>query len=116
VKIADAVSGRPILSFYVFGGSTLRAEVPAGSFVLKYATGDDWCGDRELFGASTQITQTDRIFQFDDDHGYKIEKPFRRTHNEFAAAVMIGVKAMATMARVKNRDPDNPVGPEMTRI
>jgi hypothetical protein len=33
-----------------------------------------------------------------------------------AAAVMIGVKAMATMARVKNREPDNPVGPEMTRI
>jgi len=81
VKIADAASGRPILSFYVFGGSTFRVEVPAGSFILKYATGDSWCGDRELFGASTEITQTDRIFQFDDDHGYKIDLIRRKDGN-----------------------------------
>ncbi len=81
VKIADAVNGRPILSFYVFGGSTFRVEVPAGSFILKYATGDNWCGDRELFGASTEIIQTDRIFQFDYDHGYKIDLIRRREGN-----------------------------------
>jgi len=73
VKIEDAVSGRPILSFFVYGGSTLNAKVPAGSFVFKYATGSQWCGDLELFGASTETNKADRVFQFDDDHSYTIE-------------------------------------------
>ncbi len=81
VKIEDATSGRPILSFYVYGGSTLQAEVPAGSFVLKYATGDNWCGDRELFGALTETNKADRVFQFDDDHEYTIELIARRNGN-----------------------------------
>jgi len=81
VKIVDAISGRPILSFFVFGGSTFRVEIPAGSFILKYAMGNNWCGDRELFGASTQIAQTDRIFQFDDDHGYRIDLIQRKNGN-----------------------------------
>jgi hypothetical protein len=83
VKIEDAISGRPILSFYVYGGSTLQAEVPAGSFVLKYATGSDWCGEGELFGygALTETSKADRIFQFDDDHGYTIELIARRNGN-----------------------------------
>jgi hypothetical protein len=61
VKIEDAISGRPIRSFYVYGGSTLQAQVPAGSFVLKYATGGDWCGDRELFGFGP-LTETRSAF------------------------------------------------------
>jgi hypothetical protein len=46
VKINDVVSGRPILSFFAYGGSTLQVKVPAGSFVLKYAAGENWCGER----------------------------------------------------------------------
>jgi hypothetical protein len=81
VKIDDAVSGRPVLSFYVYGGSSLEAQVPRGSFVLKYATGSNWCGDRELFGASTETNKADRIFQFDDDHEYTSELIARRNGN-----------------------------------
>jgi hypothetical protein len=49
--------------------------------VLKYATGDNWCGDRELFGALTETSKADRIFQFDDDHEYTIELIARRNGN-----------------------------------
>jgi hypothetical protein len=81
VKIYEAVSGRPILSFYVYGGSTLQVRVPAGSFVLKYARGADWCGDQRLFGAATEISQADRIFEFNDSHEYTIELIARRNGN-----------------------------------
>jgi hypothetical protein len=83
VKVEDAISGRPIVSFYVYGGSTLRAEIPAGSYVLKYATGNNWCGEAELFGvgALTETNKADRIFNFDDDHEYAIELIARRNGN-----------------------------------
>jgi hypothetical protein len=81
VKIADAVSGRPSRSFYILGGSTLEIEVPAGLFTLKYATGDRWCGDQELFGTSTEVSQTERTFRFDNDHGYKIDLVRRKNGN-----------------------------------
>ena len=81
VKIEDAVSGRPVLSFYVYGGSSFETRVPSGSFILKYATGDNWCGSRELFGASTETHKADRIFQFDDDHEYTIELIARSNGN-----------------------------------
>jgi hypothetical protein len=81
VKIADAVSGRPILSFYASGGSTLQVEVPAGSFVLKYATGDRWCGEQDLFSPLTEISEINRVVHFDGDHGYLIDLIRRRNGN-----------------------------------
>lgn len=81
VKIDDAASGRPILSLYVYGGSSFHTQVPRGAYILKYATGSYWCGDRELFGASTETSKADRIFQFDDDHEYTIELIARKNGN-----------------------------------
>jgi hypothetical protein len=83
VKINDAVSGRPILSFFAYGGSTLQAKVPAGSFVLKYAAGENWCGDEELFGALTEISEANRILQFEVNHGYKIDLIRRKVGDFF---------------------------------
>jgi hypothetical protein len=73
IKVTDAANGRPIRSFYVHGGSTLEALVPAGSFILKYATGNDWCGERDLFGSSTKLHKSDRIFRFAENEGYTVE-------------------------------------------
>lgn len=73
VKLDDATSGRTVRTFYVYGGSSIQTQVPLGSYVVKYATGSYWCGETDLFGASTATNKTDRIFQFDDEHTYTIE-------------------------------------------
>lgn len=75
VKLEDAASSSLVMSFFIHGGSTLQARVPLGSFVLKYATGEYWCGDRELFGPDTATKKADYIFTFVRDvsetrHGY----------------------------------------------
>jgi hypothetical protein len=61
------------MTFFIRGGETLRATVSEGSFILKYATGDRWCGESILFGASTATEQADEIFIFDDSHAYTVE-------------------------------------------
>jgi hypothetical protein len=73
VKIDDAGSGRTVLTFCIYGGSSIETQVPRGTYTVKYATGTQWCGEPELFGASTATNKADRIFQFDDDHEYTIE-------------------------------------------
>jgi len=81
VKINEAASGRPVLSLYLYGGSSFEIKVPRGEFVLKYATGNTWCGDAELFGASTETNKVDRVFQFDGEHEYTIELIAQRNGN-----------------------------------
>jgi hypothetical protein len=81
VKINDAVSGRQVLTFFLYGGSIFEAQVPRGAFIVKYATGGTWCGDSELFGASTETNKADKVFQFDEDHEYTIELIARRNGN-----------------------------------
>jgi hypothetical protein len=81
VKMSDAVTGRALLTFFLYGGSTFETQVPRGTFVLKYATGGTWCGDNELFGASTELSKADRIFEFNEDHEYTIELILQRNGN-----------------------------------
>lgn len=39
VKLVESIAGNVAMTFFIVGGETLRARVPEGSFVLKYATG-----------------------------------------------------------------------------
>lgn len=73
VKLEDALTARPIMSFYLRGGETFEQEVPEGAFVLKYATGDVWCGEAALFGQATSTNRADRIFEFTETRGYMVE-------------------------------------------
>jgi len=65
VKLDDADTGLPVMSFFISGGSTLHAKVPLGRFTLKYATGELWCGESELFAPSTVTSRADKTFQFE---------------------------------------------------
>lgn len=73
VKLEDATTRTPVMTFFFEGGTTLRASVPQGSFVLKYATGKSWCGDRDLFGKSTTVSKTRQLFSFAEGEGYTLE-------------------------------------------
>lgn len=65
VKLEDALTKEPVMSFFVYGGSTLASNVPLGTFVLKYASGQSWCNETYLFGADTATNQADDTFTFE---------------------------------------------------
>lgn len=81
VKLEESISRQPVMTLFVRGGETLRARVPEGSFVLKYATGDQWCGEINLFGPDTSTNQADKIFIFDEDHSFTVELIARKGGN-----------------------------------
>lgn len=77
VKLVD-LNGLPIRSFFAYGSSTMTNKVPLGTYALKYATGQSWCNERDLFGPGllTITNQADRVFNFDrqvryDDEGVR---------------------------------------------
>ena len=81
IKLEDAVTLRPVMTFYARGGEILEQDVPEGSFVLKYAVGETWCGEIALFGDTTSTNKTDRIFEFTDRRGYTVELISRKSGN-----------------------------------
>jgi hypothetical protein len=64
VKLTDSQTDVPLLSFFVRGGEPLTTKVPIGSFTLKAASGDHWCGESNLFGGGTKIVETGRTIDF----------------------------------------------------
>lgn len=81
VKLEDSVTASPVMTFYLRGGETFQQDVPEGSFVLKYATGDTWCGERALFGPTTSTNKADRVFEFSETRGYTVELIARKAGN-----------------------------------
>ncbi|WP_246658073.1 hypothetical protein [Afipia massiliensis] len=81
IKLENAVTSQPIMAFYMRGGETLEQDVPEGSFVLKYAAGDIWCGPTALFGQTTSTNRVDRIFEFTETRGYTVELISRKGGN-----------------------------------
>lgn len=70
VKLDDVTTGRPVLSVFVRGGQTEEIDVPLGTYVVKYASGDRWYGYTHLFGPDTQYSKADQNFTFTFD-GYQ---------------------------------------------
>jgi hypothetical protein len=73
IKLEDYVTHEPIQTFFIRGGQTIESNVPLGQFVLKYATGNYWCGEGDLFGTETQFNKADAILRFirqDSDDSY----------------------------------------------
>jgi hypothetical protein len=64
VKMQDAGGGADIVSFFIRGGQDLQTQMPLGSFVLKYATGQFWCGDSDLFGRDTGVSRARDALRF----------------------------------------------------
>lgn len=81
IKLEDAITARPVMAFYARGGEILEQNVPEGSFVLKYAVGEIWCGETALFGDTTSTNKTDRIFDFTETRGYTVELISRKSGN-----------------------------------
>ena len=64
VKLAEPKTDASMLSLFVHGGEPLTAKVPLGSFILRAASGDRWCGEANLFGGNTHIVEAGRTVEF----------------------------------------------------
>ena len=54
-----------VMTMFVNGGSALETKVPIGSYVLRYATGSDWYGQKHLFGpCKTRFFEAQSILEF----------------------------------------------------
>jgi hypothetical protein len=73
VKLEDSITREPIQTFFIRSGQTMKSNVPLGHFVLKYATGDAWCGEDDMFGTETEFHKADVVLRFarqGSDDGY----------------------------------------------
>jgi hypothetical protein len=76
-KLVDVLTNREIMSIYIIGGRPVEVDVPLGSYRLKYAHGEVWCGDSLLFGELTAYGEAQDTFNFaiEGSHisGYTVE-------------------------------------------
>lgn len=70
VKLKDASGSQDVIAFFVQGGETAEIDVPLGTYMLYYATGDSWHGEEDLFGESTRYCKADELFDFYESDGY----------------------------------------------
>ena len=64
LKLVDVSTNKDVLCFFVLGGTVVEIDVPLGSYVLKYATGDKWYGEKHLFGPYTLYNKADSTLNF----------------------------------------------------
>jgi len=82
-KLIDSSSNRDVMSMYIVGGRPLEVDVPLGSYRLKYANGNVWCGESLLFGEKTAYREAQSTFEFSVQgnriSGYTVEL-IRQSH------------------------------------
>ncbi|MGH8502544.1 MAG: hypothetical protein ACREVE_08730 [Gammaproteobacteria bacterium] len=71
VKLEEVGTSRDVADIFAIGGSTVEVRVPLGSYIVKYASGQNWYGYEYLFGPETSYNKADTTFRFRDD-GYQI--------------------------------------------
>ena len=81
VKLVDVTSQMSKMDFFAHGGAILSANVPVGTFTVKYADGLVWCGEDELFGPDTLFQESERAFDFGVGNEWTIELVRRRGGN-----------------------------------
>ncbi len=90
VKFEEVGSNRPVLALFVHGGQQIKQSMPEGNFLMKYASGEKWCGEQYFFGQSTNFSQSDKSFSFDEETIRTIELIPRRNGNLPTKAISRG--------------------------
>lgn len=77
IKLEDADTKRELAQYFIRSGESLNTQLPIGRYILKYATGTQWYGAKDLFGEKTMYAQTDQVLDFNFNgyqyQGYTIE-------------------------------------------
>ena len=77
VKLTDWNTDTLIQTIFIRAGHTAETTVPLGSYRLKYAAGENWQGEDELFGDETIFSKAEKRFDFAQEgnnvSGYTVE-------------------------------------------
>lgn len=65
VKIEDYDTGVTKLKIFVRKGETVETKLPLGKYKMKYAVGDNWYGEKDLFGKDTIYSKSDDVMLFE---------------------------------------------------
>lgn len=67
VKLCDTMRGdKTVAKFFIRAKDELIVKIPAGSYKIKFGSGDEWYGEQELFGQYSQYGEFRKLnFSFD---------------------------------------------------
>jgi hypothetical protein len=68
IKMIDVATNKPVLGFYVSGGTSVTVKVPVGTYLVHCAFGKKWYGIGHLFGRSTGYSKLDDTFDFSENN------------------------------------------------
>lgn len=68
VKVEDWNTKRKVTAFFIRSGMTTTVRIPDGTYRIKYASGDTWYGESDLFGPSTVCAVADKSFSFETEY------------------------------------------------
>ena len=85
IKLEKTDTPKTVMTAYIRGGDILDIKVPIGNYVLKYASGTQWYGQKYYFGDETVFSKADEIFFFKRTpsgyEGYTVELVLQRNGN-----------------------------------
>jgi len=62
IKLSDKMrGGKTVAKFFVRAGEELKTTVPAGQYILKFGSGKEWYGEKELFGRYSQYGKSENL-------------------------------------------------------
>ncbi len=53
IKLVDVDTGNTAVTVFVQGGQNVNTKVPLGIYEFRYASGENWYGENDLFGPQT---------------------------------------------------------------
>lgn len=73
IKIYNKETDKICKTLFINSGETLTTRMPKGEFIVKYASGEKWYGQKEMFGEAGSYNKCDTVFKFHTrDEGYEI--------------------------------------------
>lgn len=67
VKLEDIHNRDRTMTMYIHGGNTMNVEVPLGSYLIKYTSGDTWYGEKDdVYFGENNFYQAAETFTFTD--------------------------------------------------
>jgi DnaJ domain len=76
VKVGDTAEA---ISIFVRAGEMVKVEIPFGTYIVKYASGNKWYGDIIRFGPDTQYGEFSELFEFKQDGDQAVGNQIRLT-------------------------------------
>jgi hypothetical protein len=70
IKLIDVSTNKTILTLFLRQNSSLEINVPLGKYKLRYASGNTWYGETDLFGPSTLYGKSDEVLSFEKQGMY----------------------------------------------